>query len=483
MVLLMLKDEVKDFRLLVLVTVSIPLVHSHVAGFLAIPDLPLVFFATLFFYFYKQYLEKESLFLIVALAFTIAMMLYSKYHGFLVIGFTILSNFKLLYRRSFWVVVALSVALFLPHIIWQIKHDFISFGYHLVGRNRPFLLKHLLEYIVNQILMVGPFCGVILLYQGMARKAENKFEAALKYNLIGFFVGFFLSSLKGHVEPHWTAFAIVPLIMLAVPVIDKSKRLKKWVIPLSYMTIPLIVLGRLIVMVDFGLLPEDTSRRFLHKEEFYLQLQEEANGRTVVFHDFYQHPSLYWFFTKEPCFSRNDRYYRINQFDLMNLEEELQGKEVLYIPQLYVPGQDTLSTVMGKILTYSIPKFCSFNRVEIGLPEIEWEFEIGKTVQIDLELRNPTERTICFSDSCTFPPELLYSYRTEKNKSRAFFAKYDSPLPNLEPGEHVIFPVSMRVPYVPGEYKLMFSFGAKYMPAGLNGKPVKMTVHSRSREN
>jgi 4-amino-4-deoxy-L-arabinose transferase-like glycosyltransferase len=302
MVFVMLKDKVKDFRLLVLVSLSIPLVHSHVAGFLAIPDLPLVFFATLFFYFYKQYLEKESPFLIVALAFTIAMMLYSKYHGFLVIGFTILSNYKLLYRRSFWVVVALSVTLFLPHIIWQIKHDFISFGYHLVGRNRPFLLKHLLEYIGNQILMVGPFCGIILLYQGMARKTENKFEAALKYNLIGFFVGFFLSSLKGHVEPHWTAFAIVPLIMLAVPVIDKSKRLKKWVIPLSYMTIPLIVLGRLIVIVDFGLLPEDTSQRFLHKEEFYLQLQEEANGRTVVFNNFYQHPSLYWYFTKEPCF-------------------------------------------------------------------------------------------------------------------------------------------------------------------------------------
>ncbi|MDX2430810.1 MAG: glycosyltransferase family 39 protein [Bacteroides sp.] len=483
LVFLMLKDKVKDLRLLMLVSLSIPLVHSHVAGPLAIPDLPLVFFATLFFYFYKRYLDKETPLIIFMLGLSITLMLYSKYNGFLVIGFTILSNLKLLTRRSFWVLVAISVTLYLPHILWQVKHDFVSFGYHLVDRNAPFEFKYLVEYIGNQILMVGPFCWVILIYLGFARKAENKFELALKFNLFGFFLGFMISSLKGHVEPHWTAFAIVPLIMLSVPEIDKRMRLKKWVLVLSYLTLPLIFLLRLFVITDIGILPEPLSHRFLHKKEYYLQIKEGAGDRPVVFTNSYQHPSLYWYFTKDPSFSRNDRFYRRNQYDLMNMEAELQGKEVLYFTRIAFPGVDSLKTTRSTAMVYNITYYGTFNRVEISLPDMEWDFEIGEMVQVDLELINPTDRTISFSDSCSFKPSLIYTYYSEKQKGRAFFAKYENKLPDLAPGEHVIFPVKIRVPYVPGKYQVMISFGAEYLPAGLNGRPVKMTVHSRSKAN
>ena len=101
LVFVMLKDEVKNLNLLMIVSLSVPLFHTHVAGFIAIPDLPLVFFATLFFFFYKKYLQKESWLIVFLLALSIALMLYSKYHGLLIIGFTILSNLKLLLRRSF----------------------------------------------------------------------------------------------------------------------------------------------------------------------------------------------------------------------------------------------------------------------------------------------------------------------------------------------------------------------------------------------
>lgn len=137
LVFVMLKENVKDLRLLMLVSLSIPLVHAHVAGFLAIPDLPFIFFATLFFFFYRRYLENEDPVTVIILAFSIAMMLYSKYHGFLVIVFTILSNFKLLYKRSFWGIVAIAIALYLPHIIWQIQNHFVSFSYHLGSISFP----------------------------------------------------------------------------------------------------------------------------------------------------------------------------------------------------------------------------------------------------------------------------------------------------------------------------------------------------------
>ncbi|MCK5701213.1 MAG: glycosyltransferase family 39 protein, partial [Cyclobacteriaceae bacterium] len=118
LILTMLKDKVGDIRFPMLVICGIPLLHFHVSGFIAIPDLPLVFFASLFFFLYKKYLEQESPWVMFLLSLSIVLMLYSKYHSLLVIGFTVLSNLKILYRRSFWLVVLLSVILYLPHILW-----------------------------------------------------------------------------------------------------------------------------------------------------------------------------------------------------------------------------------------------------------------------------------------------------------------------------------------------------------------------------
>ena len=88
-------------------------------GMLAIPDFPLLFFTALFFYFYKQYLKDSSWQIVVLLSLVICLMLLSKYHGILIIGFTLLSNPALLKQKSFWLIVGLSTILFLPHLWWQ----------------------------------------------------------------------------------------------------------------------------------------------------------------------------------------------------------------------------------------------------------------------------------------------------------------------------------------------------------------------------
>jgi len=483
LILSMLKEKVRDIRFPMLVICAIPLFHLHVAGFIAIPDLPLVFFASLFFLLYKKYLEKESPWVIFLLSLSIVLMLYSKYHSLLVIGFTVLSNLKILYRRSFWLVVLLSVILYLPHILWQVTHDFASFGYHLIDRNSPFQLRHLIEYIGNQWAMIGPFCGLILLYLGISRRTTNKFESALKFNLIGFFLVFLFSSLKGHVEPHWTAVAFVPLVLLSVPVIEENLRLKKWVSILSYVTIPFILLIRLALIVNFDLIPDKVSRRFHNKEAYYLQIHEEARGRPVVFTNSFQQPSLYMFFTEESAFTQNNYRYRKNQYDLWPFEADLQGKEVLYLPSPKIPDGDTLATVRGDVFIHNTEYFCSFNRVEISLPKIHWEFVPGEQVDIALELGNPTDRIVNFSDSCTHKPRLVYTIFTEGERDLTTQAHYSDHLPVLAPGERILFPVEITAPEAPGQYQIMFSFAAKYMTAGIHMRPVTMTVHSTSTEN
>ncbi len=479
----MLKDQVKDHRLLMLVVFSIPLFHANVAGFIATPDLPLVFFATLFFFLYKRYLANESLGNTLLLGLSIALMLYSKYHAFLVIGFTLLSNPKILLRRSFWLMALFASLLYLPHIIWQFKHHFVSFGYHLIDRNRPFEVKHILEYIGNQFIMVGPLVGVFLLYLGIGHKTTNRFEAALKFNLLGFFLFFLVSSVRGHVEPHWTAAAFIPLVLLSFPEIQKKTAHHKWVTVCATISIVLILFTRLLLLVDLGLIPEKVSHRFLHKEESFQQIQKEANGRSVVFTNSYQKASLYWFFNQEPAFSLNDIYYRKNQYDLMDQEAALQGKEVLYFPGIYLPGCDTLKTGIGDFLISDTEFFCHFNRVKIKLPSMDREFETGEKTTINLELSNPTSKTISFCDSCTHTPRLISTYFSDKGYNLTHFVKSPNPLPDLAPGESLVYPVQIRVPYFTGEFQLAVSLGSDYIRAGINGKPVTMTVRARSKMN
>src|SRR5680860_68581 len=52
--------EKKDLFFVLIFTLSFPLVHTHIAGFLAITDIPLLFFTLLFLIFYKKFLEKPG---------------------------------------------------------------------------------------------------------------------------------------------------------------------------------------------------------------------------------------------------------------------------------------------------------------------------------------------------------------------------------------------------------------------------------------
>ena len=68
----------------------------HILGILAVPDALLFFFSVSFLYLYKQYLLRDQLWIAVLLGINVACLLLSKYHGILIILFTLLSNIKLL---------------------------------------------------------------------------------------------------------------------------------------------------------------------------------------------------------------------------------------------------------------------------------------------------------------------------------------------------------------------------------------------------
>ena len=218
--------EVNDDKLFVWMMLG--LLPFHLGGLLVKTDVPLLFFTATFFYFYKQYLKEDNWKVVLLLALNIALVMMSKYHGVLVVLFTVASNFKLFTRKSFWAVVGLTVLFMLPHTYWQYTHDFASIKFHLYNRiDLGFSFGTILYYISIQPLVFGPLIGVVLFAAAYKHKTESAFHRALKFNIVGVLVFFLISAFRVEVHKHWTSVVIVPLILLGHEYLSNKENWRK----------------------------------------------------------------------------------------------------------------------------------------------------------------------------------------------------------------------------------------------------------------
>ena len=210
--------------------IALSMAVIQIAGFIAVPDNPLIFFTALFFLFYKKFLNKSSLFNAVLLGLSIAFLLYSKYHAVLIVLFVLLSNFKLFTKYQTYLAGIIALLLFAPHLWWQYQHDWISFRYHLFESNvNAYKPSFTPEYLFGQLLLPGPIAGFILLPAAILYNTKNATERALRFTMIGFYAFFLLSSFRGKVEGNWTSPVLVSLIVLSHQFLIEKLSLAKMV--------------------------------------------------------------------------------------------------------------------------------------------------------------------------------------------------------------------------------------------------------------
>ena len=195
-------QERKQVWTLIALLVAMPMLHVY--GFVATPDAPLLLFSVWFLVLYQRFIENNSWANTFLLGACMAALLYSKYHGVLLIFFVVLSNWRLLLNPKFYVASIFGALLFFPHLYWQYSHDFPSFRYHLVGRDDPYELKHTVTYVLNQLVIFNPFLFPMLLVALFRQTTKDALYRAFMFLLIGFWGFFFYTSFKGHVEPGCT---------------------------------------------------------------------------------------------------------------------------------------------------------------------------------------------------------------------------------------------------------------------------------------
>jgi len=304
----------------------------QVGGIIAVPDIPLMFFVVLFFLAYRRFLDQQGWSSTIALALTIAGMLYSKYHGILIVFFTLISNISLLKKWQTWMTALIALGLFSPHLYWQYTHDFPSFRYHLFERNASYYkFEYTTEYIFGQILLAGPLIGWLLLWAACNRKTVDHLEKALRWGLFGIYGFFLINTLKGRVEANWTAPAFIALFVLSHQQLNERPKAAKWVYRLFIPSFLLIMLVRVYMMLDINPSPLMPKDEFHKNAEWAKVIRKKADGRAIVFVNTYQRPSQYMFYTKEKAYGLNNIFYRRNNFNFWPVEADVFGKPALVI--------------------------------------------------------------------------------------------------------------------------------------------------------
>ncbi len=391
-------DEKKDIFFLGLFILSFPLVHTHIGGFMALPDTPLVFFTLLFFLGYKKFVVTPNLKIALFLAFVAAAMIYSKYHAFVALGLVVLSNLKLLKNKYFWITVIVAILLLTPHILWQIENNFPTFKYHLSDRTKPVRFWTVQNNITSQLLVAGPLTGLIVFF-GLSKFRTNgdPFKRAIIFSILGFYIFFFLMSFKNRIEAHYTT-AITPLLMIATyPIISKKPVLKKWFTRLALPVVIILFIFRFYLAADFIPNYKQFKISFYNHKAAAEQIKKMADGKKVASFNNFDFPGTYQFYTGDAAIHLASPVYRFCQFDLWDEESAAEGDSLFIIIPDRMDNTNLIQLKNGKMVkTIVIPEFQSLKKIDLEYSNVSLT---NDSLTMHITLTNLSDQNIKFNHS------------------------------------------------------------------------------------
>jgi len=444
----------------------------QIAGFLAVPDTPLLFFTAVFFYCYRIYLNNINWKNSLLLGLSVALLFYTKYHGLLIVFFTLISNIKLLIRWQTWLAGLFVLFLFAPHLFWQWDHNWVSFRYHLFESNvSVYKFSYTTDFILGQILLAGPLAGLILLPAAFIYNTKNAFEKGLRFTMNGLYLVFFISSFRGKVEPNWTMPALIPLIILSHQFISEKISWQKPLRIISFISLLLIVVGRIYLVVDIG--PENAiKRKFHHHKEWAKIISEKTGPLPVVFVNDYQWASLFWFYGGKPSHSLSSLDERRSNYNFWPTEDQLLGRPI-YFSGNYKSSlfSDSVYTAKGLMGLKPDTSFSALGKIKIIPVEIENKNRI-------INMSFTTEMSLQYSS-------FLLSNQNLKNELLVGIFKGKEMVKEIHTGIRVqellmpkVYSLSLNLSDMsPGKYYYRFGLMVKNYPPTHNSEKFDLIIH------
>jgi hypothetical protein len=444
----------------------------QIGGIIAVPDIPLLFFTALFFLAYRNYTSKNSWMSAAYLALVIALLLYSKYHGLLLVLATLSSNWKLLKQPLTWMLIVVSIALFMPHVLWQLEHGLPSLNYHLFERvSPPYSISFTTDYVFGQLLIAGPLVGGLVIWGALKQRPSDQTEKAMKWSLVFVYLLFLFSSFKSRTEANWTVPLLVPLLVLSYHYIENKALLAKWVYRLLPFSLVLVLVVRLFMIMDEPFINNLPKDEFHKNKVWAMDIKEKAGGLPVVFTNSYQRASKYWFYTGDTAFSLNTHLYRRSNYNFWPLEMQLQNKNVFIVGSKGSAGlTHDLQTGNKAFSTDTIQHFSSYSQVILSQSSLSFD-KANLTISATLNVNAPSANILNYAFNRR--PEIILIVYPGK-KQQPILVNTGKYLYNF--GGSAIG-IKANLPVIDGKvYQFRWGLKGSYLEPTINSSVSKLTI-------
>jgi hypothetical protein len=473
-VMIDLKTKWQHVALFFLVIVSMTMIQ--VFGFIITPDTPLLLFTALFLLAYKRFLKEENLLNVIFLGSTMAGMLYSKYHGILVIGFVVLSHWKLLKNKKFWLAAVFGLLLFIPHLVWQYENGFPSFVYHLRERGKkPYTILNTLTHLVNVIAIVGLTFPVVYL-AFLKQKAKSQFDLALKYLVYGFIIFFFLASFTSEPQAQWLVVILIPLILITFPYFTENLKARKRLILLGCIQLGILMILRVFLAFP-GISPVTLEPHMA--QQWIPELKKNTDGKPIVFVNSYRNASLYSFYTGIKTHSYSVLKGRQSQYNLLDYEANIQGEDVFSASTL-IKDQPKLAR-KNHTLLYGKPisNYSTFEKVKCLIDQDNMLIKQGKN-DFQVRLINTYGKNITFEEV-----RFVGVFQGYKNKIIAKVPLEINNMNLLAAHQEIILNASFEAPELESYQGLTFRVALEFynLMEGFQGNKVPVTFDQINTNN
>ena len=435
----------------------------QIFGFLSTPDAPLLFFTVFYLFSLKKFLEKNSFLSALILAVSVAGLMYSKYHGILLIVFTLVPVFKSWWKNpKFYLAVFGSLVLYLPHFIWLFQNDFIPVRYHFLERSADehFEFRKLFNYLGIYFLGASPFLSYFIFKSIFRSKVKNSFQKSVWWLCILPGIFFFFSVFKDNVQPQWLLINFVAMGLIMYFHYQNQENLK-WVFILSSISLIVIFVLRVLLILP-GTSPFEKNKNFAENAGNF-------HPEFAVFEK-YQEASVYKFYNPEKKVAVHRTLgNRKSQFTIWNWEEDFYGKNVTYISP-WVKAENSFKGYKNReYFLKEVPNYRPFDNVKIETVE-KLEAKPNEKIRLKIKITNYHNHPISIGENSDFQLNINYYKNLQYEIEYKFQIQVEGF--TLQPNESRELEISFKNIDKKGNFKACL--GLSYKPVGTSylSKPV-----------
>ena len=466
----LIPENLKQKNFIYLILAAQPLLNYF--SIIVFPDGPLLFFSLVFLLGYKQLITKNDWVSACWIGLSLTGMMYSKYHGVLLLLFTVLSNFSILRSKWFWISLLIPLTLSLPHLWWQYNNNFPSLQYHLLDRATGFRWTLVGQYISQQAPAIGP----LFLIAAFGFKSENQFEKTLKYISVGTIFFFLFASCRGFVHFHWTSLALFPLSLMAMKYYTDRKKLLYW------LTIPfllIIIIYRIHIVFPFLPFKQNDLGYYKNRDKWAEDISQLAKNRPVVFSEDFREAGLYSFYSGKMAIAIFSNISRKTQFDLWGYEDSVQGREVLVVRKRAFDGSSQFESRLNKTINYlPVKNFESYYNIPF---EIKLTNKNDDSLQVSIKILNNRKTDLNFYiDPVLMQPVLFYQLRKNNKEVLTDTLRIFTAQDKLVPGSSGVYEFSISIKdLTAGHYNFLAGFNYGSLPPSYNSMKNEFMINSR----